>query len=94
MTPIDFKFMGWLMIFMDVLFMAGSLFSAAMIVYLLRSKMVEVRRVNEILKRKNSTKVEPAVPKDKQKGDDEEGDEVASKASDRATEIKQWKLKS
>jgi len=84
MTAIDVKFMGWLMILMDLIFMFGSLFCAAMVVYLLRSKMVLVQKDNLILKEKNSnTKVAPVSPKEKKKRDDEAAVKVSS-------EIREW----
>jgi len=83
MTAIDVKFMGWLMILMDLIFMIGSLFCAAMVVYLLRTRahMVLVpSNDNLILKEKNSnTKVAPASPKEKKKRD--EDNEAAVKVS-------------
>ena len=84
MTAIDVKFMGWLMILMDLTFMFGSLFCAAMVVYLLRTKMVIVQKDNLILKEKNSnTKVAPVSPKEKKKRDDEAAVKVSS-------EIREW----
>ena len=86
MTALDVKFMGWLMILMDLIFMIGSLFCAAMVVYLLRTHMVLVSKDNLILKEKDSnTKVAPVSPKEKNKRDDD--DEAAVKVS---SEIREW----
>ena len=73
MTAIDVKFMGWLMILMDLTFMFGSLFCAAMVVYLLRTKMVLVQK---------DTKVAPVSPKEKKKRDDEAAMKVSSEIRD------------
>ena len=68
---------------MDLTFMFGSLFCTAMVVYLLRTKMVLVQKDNLILKEKNSnTKVAPVSPKEKKKRDDEAAMKVSSEIRD------------
>jgi len=95
----DVKFMGWLMILMDAVFMFGSLFATVIIIHLLRTKMIQVREQNKRVKEKgedrdqeksvdgrsSSTKV---VPAHQQQG---EGDDTGSAVSVKiANDIRDW----